>query len=92
MRIGLVLPGFSASEDDWCIPALLDLVRTLSQIPGVHVVVFALRYPDRRASYEVYGSTVRPLGGIDAHRSRRLGLWTRAINAIAREHRRAPFD
>ena len=27
MKIALVLPGFSADEQDWCIPALLDHVR-----------------------------------------------------------------
>jgi glycosyltransferase involved in cell wall biosynthesis len=92
LRIGLVLPGFSASESDWCIPALLDLVRILSSTPGVEVEVFPLRYPDRRTPYRVYSAIVHPQGGIRAHRSGRVVLWSRALRAIVRAHRRAPFD
>ena len=29
LRVGLVTPGFSASEADWCIPAQLDLLGDL---------------------------------------------------------------
>ena len=31
MRIGLIVPGFSADESDWCIPALLNFVRALAE-------------------------------------------------------------
>ena len=59
MKIGLVVPGFSADEQDWCIPALLDYVRVLAQQAEVHV--FTLRWPERGGTYSVYGATVRPV-------------------------------
>jgi hypothetical protein len=37
MKIALIVPGFSAHEKDWCIPALLDYVRVLAQLAEVHV-------------------------------------------------------
>ncbi|HET7034455.1 MAG TPA: hypothetical protein VFI42_02130, partial [Thermomicrobiaceae bacterium] len=61
MKLALILPGFSAAEDDWCIPALLDLARVLA--PEVELHVFPLRYPPRRGRYRIYGATVHPLGG-----------------------------
>lgn len=90
MKIGLVLPGFSASESDWCIPALLDLVRRLAVDNSVHV--FALEYPYRHAVYAVYGSTVHSLGGRNRGKAYAPRLWLNALAAISAEHRRAPFD
>jgi glycosyltransferase involved in cell wall biosynthesis len=90
MNIGIVAPGFSASESDWCIPALLSLVRDLAK--NHRVRVFALRFPHRRASYPIYGSTVEAFGGAGVRGLARLPLLMRAIAAIRREHRREPFD
>jgi glycosyltransferase involved in cell wall biosynthesis len=90
MRIALLTPGFSADESDWCIPALLDLVRVLARQHDVHV--FALRYPHRHAVYPIYGATVHALGGATAGGLRRLPLLARALATVVREHRRAPFD
>ncbi|HEX7103567.1 MAG TPA: glycosyltransferase family 4 protein [Nitrolancea sp.] len=92
MRIGLVLPGFSASERDWCIPALLNLVRTLAATPGVDLEVFPLRYPARRDDYVVHGARVHPQGGGNSRRLRRIGLMVRTDRAIRHAHRRARFD
>ena len=90
VKIGLVLPGFSAHERDWCIPALLDFVRVLAQRAEVHV--FTLRWPEHAARYEVYGAQVRALGGARRLGPRVLGLWAQAVRAIAAEHRRGAFD
>jgi glycosyltransferase involved in cell wall biosynthesis len=90
MNVGIVVPGFSASESDWCIPALLSLVRELSRRDPVRV--FALRYPPAAATYSVYGAKVQSFGGSSVRGLRKLPLLTRAIAAIRREHRRAPFD
>ncbi len=90
MRIGLITPGFSADERDWCIPALLDLVRELSSRHDVHVLT--LRYPHQRRTYQVFGATVNALGGATAGGIHRLPLLTRALIAIRRAHRQAPFD
>ncbi len=90
MKVALVVPGFSAHERDWCIPALLDYVRVLAQSAEVHV--FTLRWPERASVYEVYGARVRALGGRPRLGWRVLGLWARAVRALAAEHRRGAFD
>ena len=90
MKIALIAPGFSAGEEDWCIPALLDLVRLLARVHEVHV--FALRYPHRSAVYPVYEATVHAFGGAARGGSYRLHLLTRALAAIRQEHRRGAFD
>jgi len=90
MRIGLVVPGFSADPDDWCIPALRHLVVRLAGAADVHI--FALRYPNDRGSYRVFGAQVTALGGGDAMGGRSAGLWQRTASAIAAEHRRRGFD
>ncbi len=90
MKIALVTPGFSADEQDWCIPALLNLVRLLAREHEVHV--FTLRYPHHRRRYRVYGASVHPLGGATVGGVGRLPLLTRALAAIVREARRGPFD
>ncbi len=90
MKIGLVLPGFSADERDWCIPALLDLVRRLAIENHVHV--FALEYPYRRAVYTVHGATVHSLGGRNRGKTYAPRLWLDALLAVYAEHHREPFD
>lgn len=90
LRVGLIVPGFSADEEDWCIPAVRDLVRELARRHDVHV--FALRYPHRRGSYRVDGAVVHAFGGALARRGRRVGLLARAFAHILREHGRRPLD
>ncbi len=92
MKIGIVLPGFSASEADWCIPALLDLVRCLSNRCGIDLHLFPLRYPYTRQPYKVFNAFVHPIGGAHARGSARVPMLTRAIRAIRQEHLRTPFD
>lgn len=90
LRIGLIVPGFSADETDWCIPALRDLVRELAVRHQVQV--FALRYPHQRGSYRVEGARVHAFGGALARRGARVGLLGRAVAHVAGEHRRRPMD
>ena len=90
MKIALVVPGFSSHERDWCIPALLNYVRELRQ--HADVCVFSLRWPERRAAYEVFGARVVVLGGPRRLGVRVVDLWARALRAINAEHRRRPFD
>lgn len=80
MRIGLITPGFSASESDWCIPALLNLVRELAT--RHEVTVLALRYPHHREPYTVYGAQVLPFGGAEARGLRRAPLLQRVRRAL----------
>lgn len=87
LKIGLIVPGFSASESDWCIPALLDMVRELALEHEVHV--FTLRYPHQRRTYSVYGATVHALGGATISGIGRISLLGQALYQVMRE---APFD
>ncbi len=92
MKIGIILPGFSASEDDWCIPALLDLARTLACRPNIELHLFPLRYPHHRTPYDLFGARVHPLGGVNTRGAGRVPLLSRAVRAVWKEHRRGPFD
>jgi glycosyltransferase involved in cell wall biosynthesis len=90
VRIGLILPGFSASETDWAIPVQLNLVRALAADHRVRVV--ALRYPHARQPYDVFGAEVFPLGVGQIRGLGRLRLWTDALRLLRRLHRVEPFD
>jgi glycosyltransferase involved in cell wall biosynthesis len=90
MRIGLVVPGFSASAGDWCIPALRHLVQRLAETDDVRVL--ALRYPYQAARYDVFGAEVNALGGGQRRGRRVAALWGRGLAALANEHRRRRFD
>lgn len=91
MNIGILIPGFSNGEQDWCIPVYLNLVRALAQTESVRV--FAMRYPPRRDRYPVYGAQVFPLnGGSYTAGVRRWGLLARTVAAVIRQHRDRPFD
>jgi glycosyltransferase involved in cell wall biosynthesis len=90
MKLGFVVPGFSAHEGDWCIPVLLHLVRRLAREHDVHV--FPLRYPHHRRSYEVCGASVHPQGGAAAAGVARFKVLQRGLVAVLAEHRRSAFD
>ena len=90
MRIGLVVPGFSADPTDWCIPALRHLARTLARTDEVRVL--AIRYPYHAARYAVDGVEVIALGGATRRGPATLGVWRTALEAFRAEHRRRPFD
>lgn len=90
MNVGLIVPGFSAGPDDWCIPALRDFVARLAVAD--HVRVLTLRYPPRRGRYALFGAEVIPLGGGTKRGPASATLWGRAIATLAAEHRRRPFD
>lgn len=91
MNIGILLPGFSASEDDWAIPVQQNLVRELATTDDIRVI--ALRYPHTRLPYTVNNARVYPLGvGAWTRGFRRLRLWWDAIRLIRRLHRQQPFD
>lgn len=88
-KIGWIVPGFSADESDWCIPALLDTARVLSETHELHI--FTLRYPPEPRRYSVYGAQVHAFGGGTTARMGRVGLMARALRAINAEHRREHF-
>ncbi len=89
-RIAWLTPGFSASEADWCIPALLDLARALAG--RVELRVFALRYPHTRRPYAVHAARVTPFGAAQSRGFGRVLMWARLRAALRREQARAPFD
>lgn len=85
LRIGLVTPGFSASDDDWCIPALHDLVRALACHHEVYVL--ALRYPYHPGTYQACGATVEALAAAGCRGVARIPMLWRAVAALRREAR-----
>src|SRR6266851_495972 len=90
MRVGLVVPGFSADADDWCIPALRHLARALARTDDVRVV--AVRYPYQPARYSVDGASVIAVGGAEARGGAALDLWGKTLGLLIREHHRQKFD
>ena len=90
MRIVLVTPGFSANEDDWCIPALSDLVRGLAA--EHQVLVVTLRYPEATSSYRVRGAKVVPLGGARTRGWRRIPFLLHATRRLEQEVERFDGD
>ncbi len=90
MRVGILLPGFSSSEQDWAIPVQLNLVREMSADEDVRVL--ALRYPFRRDCYSIYGATVYSLGVGQVRSWRRLKLWADALLTLRHLHHKKPFD
>jgi glycosyltransferase involved in cell wall biosynthesis len=90
MNIGLVVPGFSAGADDWCIPALRHLAGALAAAEDVRV--FAVRYPYRPARYRVEGADVIAIGGADRRGLATFEVWRRTLGVLRAEHRRRPFD
>ncbi|HSL18077.1 MAG TPA: glycosyltransferase family 4 protein [Methylomirabilota bacterium] len=90
VRLCLVTPGFSASESDWCIPALHHLVRRLSE--EHEVTVLALRHPPRREPFAFFGARVLTLGAGRRTGVARVAMLARALAAVRRVHRRRPLD
>lgn len=91
MRIGILIPGFSASEIDWSIPVYLNLVRELAKNHDVRV--FPIRYPFTRQPYEVYGAKVFPFnGGSYTSGLKRWRLIREVEKALVVHHRTQPFD
>ncbi len=90
MRVGIVLPGFSSSEDDWAIPVQLNLVREMAAHDDVRVLT--LRYPHRRGCYTIHGAAVHSLGAGQVRGWQRLKLWVDALRKLRELHHQQPFD
>ncbi|WP_226426436.1 glycosyltransferase family 4 protein [Xanthomonas sp. NCPPB 2865] len=83
MKLALVVPGgVDRSGEVRVIPVFLTLIEWLARHHQVHV--FVLHQEPLPGTWALRGATVHNIG---ARRTR-----TRAIAAIASEHRRAPFD
>lgn len=89
MRVALIVPGFSASADDWAIPALQLLASELAR--AHEVVLFSLRYPAGTPK-QFGGLRHVALGGGTRRGLAAVALWRRAVAAIGAAHRQQPFD
>ncbi len=95
MKLAIVIPGFRASEDDWCIPAFTNLAAELARSVETHI--FALRYPCMRANYAIGSVQVHAVGGGAIAGKRLYGaslfkLWVDTLRAIRAEHEKSPFS
>ena len=91
MKIAVVVPGFSTSSTDWCIPALRDHVDQLAR-RGHEVHVFTIRWPHRRTSYAIGSVRVHCFGGGQRLGARVLELWRRVTRGLTEEHRRGAYS
>ena len=83
MKIAMLLPGgVDRSGTHRVIPCNLWLIERVAREHDLHL--FALRQEPRPSRYELLGAQVHNIGA----RPRQL----RALAAVVREHRRAPFD
>lgn len=89
MRIALVTPGFSINENDWAIPALLNLARTLAGQHEIHI--FSQRYPPR-GLYQFNNLIHHAAGGGQKFGLTSGKIWLQTSLAIIRQHRKTPFD
>ncbi len=91
MNIGILIPGFGASEEDWALPVYQNFVRELAKTHDVRVI--ALRYPHTRESYTYHNATVYPLGwGVWTRGMNRFRLWWDTYRIVKRLHNEKPFD
>jgi glycosyltransferase involved in cell wall biosynthesis len=82
MKLALIVPGgVDRSGEYRVIPALLALIERLSVHQEVHV--FALRQEPAPGEWDLLGARIHNIGP----RATRV----RAVTAVLREHRRAPF-
>jgi glycosyltransferase involved in cell wall biosynthesis len=75
-----IVPGFSSDENDWCIPALLDLARAMARRCDLTVV--AMRYPYRRDTYSVGGARVRSIDGSNRGILGTPFIWRDTVRAV----------
>ncbi len=90
MKIAFVVPGFSADENDWCIPAHTDIVKMLAATNEVHV--FAMRYPHRVDAYRIGNASVHSFNGVGSRGIASAQLWKNVLQHIARENKRGRFN
>jgi len=90
MRLAVVAAAIHAAPDDPFVPAWADMLSALSRHADVEV--FALRYPETRLRYDVFGASVTPLGFGATRLRHSPPLWAAAAAAIEAAHRRRPFD
>ena len=91
MNIGILIPGFSATETDWSIPVYQNMVRELAREHFVRV--FPLRYPFTREPYEIFGAEVFPFDG--GSYTSGIGRWRLLWNVeqvVKANHDIVPFD
>ena len=90
MRIAFITPGFSAADDDWCIPLLQDLAVQLRREHDLHV--YTTCYPHSTTRYSVKGVPVQSFGTGAPGRLAWVLRQYRTTRAILRDHDREPYD
>lgn len=87
MHVALVTKSFASSNNDYCLPPLIDFVRSISD--HVTVDVYALNYPYERRAYSLFGARVFALG---LGRLSRLTAKRSLTKSLSQEHKRHAYD
>lgn len=90
MRIALITPGFSADDDDWCIPVLQNLAGSLQKNHQVQVITIS--YPHHSSRYTVKGIPVRSFGTKSQSAYAYIQRMIRAHRYLKSAHARRSFD
>lgn len=85
-RLLFIVPGFPADErDSSCLPAVQTYVRAAARlVAACEIRVLALHYPFEPRSYLWHGIEIISMGAANRGGWRRLNVWRRAIQTIAR--------
>ena len=86
-RVAIVTKAFAQSNNDYSMPPLIDLVRSLTD--RLSITVYALNYPYERRTYDLFGARVHAFG-----LGRMSGLAALPIlrRQLMRDHASNPFD
>lgn len=90
MRIAIITKGFAHGNNDWCLPPLIDFVRSISD--QVEVDIYAMFYPLAQRDYHLFGARVFAFDLARRNRLMRRLSWRKVGARVAREHSSKPYD
>lgn len=90
MKLAIITKGFAQGNNDWCLPPLIDYVRSISD--RVEIDIYALYYPHKQRNYHVFGTRVFSFDLSRQNRLRRRLSWYKIRSRLAKVHSVKPYD